>query len=208
MIKKFELLILISAVIFIFARTANAGLTNPGFETGDFNGWSVVISDTGNAQVVTSHDADFSTYSPKEGSYFALLESGSTSQYTTISQSMALSAGDVLSGWAAFDYGDYHDFNDNAYVRIYEGSNLITTPWQEWGNRRPNYSDGPWTKWSFTAPDDATYTAVFGVINYDDYAMDSYGLFDAMKVVPLPGTLFLFCSGLLGIIGIKRSLRA
>jgi hypothetical protein len=219
MMKKFGLLMLVCVVTFILARAANASLINPGFESGTLDGWIVNIAPDGDAQVVTRHVAytpgvhDYSIYSPVEGNYFAKLEPGIPDQYTKIiSQSIPLSVGDTLSGWAAFHYGDYVPYNDNAYVKIYEGTNLIATPWQESGNGHPDYWRGPWTQWSFTATNASTYTLEFAVTNYGDPGYDSFALFDAVDVqgstVPLPGTLLLFCSGLLGIIGIKRNFNA
>ena len=190
----------------IVTTTANAvSLVNGDFETGDFSGWNKNIPPGGSAQVVTTHTGyGGSTYTPISGTYFAELKTDGGGSYTTISQSLTMNMNDELSGWAAFDYQDYHPFNDNAYIEIYDSSNnLVATPWSVYGNDVPNYWDGPWTKWSWTAPMGDTYTILFGVANDQDSWEDSYALFDDVKLsspIPEPNTIILLSAGFLFLI--------
>jgi len=221
--KRLNLLIIVCTLLFALAQTAQATpLVNGGFETGDFTGWTVILNG-GTAQVVSSHTSivapgDPSTvYSPVGGSYFALLKTDGPGNEQKIQQSFDLVAGQTIFGWAAFDWGDYAQFYDNAWVRIYKGDPAaFDVPWYESGNPmtppipptppipRPNYWDGPWTKWSYTAPTAGTYTVVMGIENWGDAALPSYALFDDVKVTPLPGTLLFLFSGLFGLAGFRK----
>lgn len=175
---------------------AEAGVVNGGFETGDFTGWTLSHPTLGS--VVTSHDGDYVTYAPVEGSYFAVLWAGAgTGVYTTLSQQILLNAGDTLAGMAAFDYRDYDPFDDEAYVRVYdEWNNLVATPWYEHGLAHPDYWDGPWTPWSWTAPSSGIYLLEFGIANQGDNLLPSAALFD----IPEASTFGLLGLGIVGFL--------
>jgi len=161
-------------------------LNNGGFETGDFSGWSKYVPPGGSATVVTSHAGDAgTTYGPVSGNYFAELKTDGPGSYTQIYQSVGLAAGDTLIGHAAFDYRDYHPYNDNAHVVIFDSSNnYVASPWHVQGNDVPDHWDGPWTNWSFTAPVTDIYTVVYFVANEGDSVADTYALFDIAGAIP------------------------
>lgn len=184
------------AVTLVLARPAGAAsLVNFGFETGDFTGWTL----GGPAAIRTTHTGDLGTlYGPVEGDYFAGLAAGAGNVYQTLSQDFSAQTGESLHGYAAFDFRDYSPFDDDAYVKLRDGSGtVIDTPWFVSGASVPNHDDGPWTLWSWTAPSDGTFTLEYGVRNRSDSVNSSAALFDAAPV-PEPLSLFLFGSGILG----------
>lgn len=158
------------------------GMTNQGFESGDYTGWDVYQGDYGNASVETLFtetvdDAEYNdvevSYSPEYGDYFALIENGDRDVYTTVSQDFTLSEGETFEASVFFvsteEYGE-PDFLDNGSVDIYQGETLI---------QRLFYGDTytpstPWTDVSWTAEADGTYTLVASVVNIGDNSVSSY----------------------------------
>lgn len=201
--KKF---LVLGAVLLMAAVSQNSyALINSGFETGDLSGWT----SSGVASVVTSHiSGQGTTYSPQDGSYFALLQTGAgQGVYTTLSQNFSILQNWGIDGWAAFDAGDYLPYNDNAWVKILNASGAeLATPWSDSVSNVGNYGDGAWTYWNWIAPADGTYTVKYGVANVGDNILDSYAMFDskAAGIVPEPATMSLLGLSLLGLFGIRR----
>ncbi len=167
------------AIVLVLAPVASA-LTNPGFETGDTSGWTMIVPPGAWAGVVTQHQGDMgTTYTPPSGSFFLLMKTDGSGSYTRAQQAVTLATGDTLSGSAAFDARDYMPFNDNASVRIYDATGaLVATPWHEDVAGLGDYGDGPWTLWTWTAPIAGTYVLSYEVANIGDNVVDSYALFD------------------------------
>lgn len=209
--------------LFISSLVESTPLVNGDLETNNFTGWTLDIPTGGYGQVRTTYVSNSSvpdptipttTYTPVSGTYFAVLKTDGAGSYTRMSQTIAMNSGDMLSGWAAFDYGDRdiwingvrYVWNDNAHVKIFDSSNnLLATPWEVWGEDVVNYYDGPWTAWTWTAPSAGSYTLTIGVANDADGGFDSFVLFDGGKFTPIPepGTLILLSISLLGLLGVS-----
>jgi len=184
--KLFVLFAILTVINMGVIQEVSAELTNPGFETGDTTGWTVVLFG-GSAKIVTFHNGSESTYYPMEGNNFLKLKPEDPDIYVTASQTVILNAGNTLSGWAAFDSRDYMPFNDDAAVQIYDASGkLLATPWGSDVRKLGKYSDDPWTLWRWTAPADGEYTLVYCVANARDGTFDSYALFDTEVASELP----------------------
>lgn len=165
------------------------GSGNTGFEFGDLTDWATDIPAGGSAAVVTSQDdsgdceAAEMTYLPTEGDYFLTMKTNGPGSQTTATTEVLVTAGMEIGGYAAFDYGDYNPFNDNARVEILNSDGVVVaTPWEAYGLDVPDYDDGDWTAWSWTADETGVYTVRYRVANDGDGVCDSRAHFDGQLV--------------------------
>ncbi|MFC1981023.1 hypothetical protein ACFLVN_02110 [Chloroflexota bacterium] len=183
---------LISSSALVFAA-APFGMTNEGFETGDFTGWTVDEGFSGDASVVTSFYASYvpTTVYPYCGEYFAVLENGAEDEDTSISQDFTISAGETIEGWAFFyttEWFEEPDYNDECSVDIMDGATLVDRVFfaDTWDAQYPLT---PWTYWSWTAPSSGTYTLVARVVNILDSGAPSYIGLDICEAELIPVTI-------------------
>jgi len=195
-------------------------LINPGFETGDLTGWNTTLLEGPEWQVVTSHPVIFNAayeYTPHDGNYFLEIKAGEkagdANVWQTVSQEVELVAGQIISGWAAFDWGDFSPHFDGAKVEIRGAKGSVSTPFNQDGSSRPDGYNGPWTQWFFEALVDDTYTLEYAARNTVDAAGGSestFGYFDApegVPPIPEPASLVLFGLGLAGLGFVRRRKR-
>ena len=177
--------------------------TNPSFESG-FAGWGV-YSGAGGVDVVTAFTGQTLGYTAPVGSYFLKVQAGDAGDFINASRIVALQAGDVVSGWAAFDSREPDGgYNDNAVVYLMNLNTGATwTPWSADVNGVGFQASSPWQHWSWTAPVATTYELNLGCANATDDSYPSVGLFDLDltrqgpdPTVPEPGSLALVLMGL------------
>ena len=204
--------ILAAAVAAIATGTASAGIVNGSFETGDFTGWTTNPGYLASVTTSYTHPSTSSSYSATDGNSFALLSAGNgAGVYTMLSQSFSAAAGDTICGDFFFAANDYMPFNDNAYVRLIDGSTntelavLISSSVAAVGN----YGETPWTGFSYTLASSFTNLIIeVGVNNVLDNGLSSVCGVDNIQlcssvVVPLPPAAGLAGLGLLGLAGVK-----
>lgn len=145
-------------------REVPAGIQNPGFESGTFPpGWTTVVPNQGSAAVVTTYtspagDPTPNTFLPQSGKYYALLESPHREEYTTVSQTFTVSAGQKISGYTFFDGNNTKSTNDSGEVRILNGSATLATVFQADIKSVGDYGSTPWTKWEYKFTSGGTFT--------------------------------------------------
>jgi ELWxxDGT repeat protein len=153
------------------------GMTDQGFEDGDFAGWAVYTGSNGTASVETTWGSPNATnYSANSGDYFAVLRNGDWNVDTYISQNFTVDAGEIVEGWAFFstneDYAD-EPYIDECSVDIMDGSTLVDRVFFA-DTYDANWPDTPWTYWSWEANSTGTYTLVARVVNIGDSIGPSY----------------------------------
>jgi hypothetical protein len=162
----------------IVVASAAFGMTNPGFEFGDFTGWTVYEGLFGSASVVTSFNAYYwydgnltyyGPYFPYCGDYFAVLEAGNVTEDTYISQDFTINAGETIEGRAFFSTEEQEGpttYNDECSVDIMDGATLVEQVF--FADVDTDYPATPWTYWSWTANATGTYTLLARVVNVGD----------------------------------------
>jgi hypothetical protein len=185
----------VGALLSLAANRVEASFINGGFETGDFTGWTVELTEGATANVVATYQSLFgTTYNPTEGNRFALIKTDGPGNFEMTYQTISLAAGQTIAGHAAFDNGDIL-FNDIARVEILDGALVVATPWMAQSTDVAGDWDGPWTAWDWTAAVAGNYTLRVSVQNGGlDAGHDSFVLLDGVAVVPEASTVL---SGLL-----------
>lgn len=188
-----------------------ADVINGSFETG-FLGWRQTDAG-GSLDVVTSRfGVNFATtettYSPVDGSYFAVLVAGAQDEFVRIEQDVAMEVGDILSGWAYFSSNEdgKGGFNDVASVEVFDMAGaFVARPYFRDSATVGGFVDEDWMEWSFTATAADTYTLRLGVANVPDNTFPSEAGFDDIRLqrVPEPSAVLTLFLGLL-VSGMRR----
>jgi hypothetical protein len=208
LMKRLWTMVGVVALNLALGNVSGASLMNPGFETGDFTGWTVNSTDL---TYVTTEASTFdnTSFTAREGQYFAVATAGlGADTPTVISQTVYLNAGEKVVGSALFDCRDYLRtegdpvwmYNDYAFVAVNGDHNSV---WDVYRGNVGNYGHTNWETWYFTAPSNGDYLFQYGVVNVGDNSNSSRAFFDA-QVVPIPGAVWLLGSGLLGLAGWRR----
>lgn len=165
---------LLSLLVAIPVKADGNLLTNPGFETGDFSGWSKVGPFTG---IQAGHN---STYSAYVGAGFG--DNGSVGDL--LSQTIATTPGLTydVSLWVTGSSGG----NGDNYI-LWDGNRVFDSV-------NPDYGD--WTKLETTV----TATSSSSTVSFGSYSGNAYLFDDAVVAVPTPEPS-TFAIGLMALAG-------
>jgi hypothetical protein len=163
-------------------------VTNCGFETGDFTGWT----QGGNTGFTGVDNAGFGDgLAPNSGNFFAYL--GPVGSDGTLSQSLATTAGDsyVVSFYLAADGGTPSDFSVQ-----WGGSTIFSV--------NPVPLQG-YNLYSFTEAAGGATTLQFNFRNDPGYlGLDDVSVVQSGTVTPEPGYWALLSMAIVGLIWVKR----
>jgi hypothetical protein len=192
MIRKLSVFSAAVVCCLILARPAAADLiTNGGFETGDFTGWT-----EGGHWMDTYVEPNSYVYGAHTGNYYVFF--GAVGADATISQTVTTALGEnyTLSFWLAGNGSGYSDLN------LYWDSSLIATI----GSPIPSQ---PYMQYTYTVQGTGSDTLTFGLRNDPSYdALDDVSLTPASPAVPEPSGLIALAGlggvGLSGLVWRRR----
>ena len=193
---KLHTLIVATAVALLVCAPSVFGqnlLTNGGFDTGDFTGWTT----GGNFEFSQVVSGAFYQYTgAQEGTFYAAL--GPVGSDGTLSQSFASLPGAqyTFSFWLAAVGDDPSDFS-----AFWDGNQVYSAT-------DPN-TNGAWTQYSFSETGTGHDTISFSFRDDPDYiALDNVSVSPVASSVPEPSSFLLLGSGVLGLAGfIRRKFR-
>lgn len=174
-------------------QTAQAGVSNAGFETGT-SGW-VSYGSSG------ATDSYFG-FTPKYGSSFGYVTAGAgLNVYSTLAQTFTLLAGESIAGYVGFKADDYLPYDDKAILTISDGE-TITSLWSATVASVGDFGSTGWKRFSFTAAQGGVFTLSLGVKNVQDNVQNSVAFLDAPQSVPGP-IAGAGIPALLGLMGLR-----
>ncbi len=185
---------LAAAIVLSFGVTASAHanmLTNGDFETGDFTGWNIASEYT---DVITTSS---NLGGAQSGNYFAVM--GAVGTLGTVSQTVSTSAGQSydLSYWFASD-----GYGPNYFDVLWNGVQID-------GSVEDNAGRFGWAPFSFTVVGTGNDVLTFRE-RHDlaylglDNVLTRLPTAGTTAVVPVPAAVWLFSSGLVGMLGMSR----
>ena len=188
--KKMKLAAAILGLLSVSQIANSATITNGNFDSG-LTGWNIegnVTVDNGYAVLNTFDGIDTSVYGGTNGSI--------------LSQTVNALAGDVISFSYSFNTDDYFPYNDFSLVA--GDAQLLLSDVATVGD---GDSSG-WQNFTFTALSDFS-DLKFIVSNHTDTAFNSTLYIDnvssgSVSAVPVPAAVWLFGSGLVGLLGFNR----
>ena len=188
--KVKTLLVVAAAALLLCAPAFGQNLlTNGGFETGDFTGWTT----GGNFGATGVTSGAFYEYTgAQEGNFYAYL--GPVGSDATLSQSFTTTAGQqyTFSFWIAAVGDDPSDFS-----AFWDGTQVYAVT-------DPN-TGGQWTQYSFTETGTGSDSITLSFRDDPAYiALDNVSVTPSASSVPEPSSFMLLGSGALGLAGFLR----
>jgi PEP-CTERM motif len=176
-------------------------VANCGFETGDFTSWTLsgndVPGEEGNLYGVEGTDL-IDGISPLDGSYQTYI-ADLDSNATTLAQTFATTAGDeyAITFYAAQDTAPSAEYG-NELEAAFGGVTLVDDS---------DVAVEGYTKYTYdvdATSGSSTLDLTFGN-GLGEFLLDDVSVVDTTPVVtPEPGSLLLFCTGLLALVGVAR----
>ena len=200
--------VLFASLLFIFSAHSNANIVNGDFELGNtgFNSAYTFVSSTtllgaGQYTLVTdpstshTHQSVVSYGDHTSGSGLMMMVNGATSPITVWSQLVTLTPNTTykFSGFQSTWLGDLTQLD----IRV-DGSSIGVATYAPYG--------GIWEEFSFLFNSGSLTSATIEIVDLNlvyggnDFALDDLSISKA----PIPPAVWLFGSGLLGLIGISR----
>ena len=191
--RNLSVLIAAAAMVLGSAGIAQADLiTNGGFETGNFTGWTVVAGST------NVEGPGYDGFNPHSGNFFAAL--GNVGGLGTVSQIVADTAGQTL----VLNYFLAPDGGTPSYFQVDWNGALVT------GSALTNSPRSGYVQYTFDVASTGSDTLTFVERNDPSYwALDDVSLNPLVTTrVPEPFTLSLFGAGLAGAVAMRRRKKA
>ena len=222
-------LILLTCIMFLMVPlSASAAIINGGFETGDFSNW-ITDGSTAISTVANLPDGSGGTenFMPLEGGYMASISFPAMTGFVFdnfIAQDVTLGADDIFFNFA-FIFWTYDEapFDNPGFMVEVNGKTVYSMKAGDVGDGVLGTLDtsGDWRLLSvpvsgYYDPDrPAEIRISFNAGNTGDNEYPSGVFIDSNSltmnplgpVVPIPASLLLFASGLLGLVGIRRKMR-
>lgn len=224
-----------AAALLAGVNAANANVVNGSFESWNLVGWTFsadtgtravepLTRTAGQAKTVTSWGTllGVTPMQPVEGYRFLMMNTrananfvGDESYSFSVSQTLTLNLGDMLTGWAYFHNGDTSGL-DSAWVQILDNEDeLIGLPWAAGGSNdnsaTAEIAPYGWFQWQWTAPSAGAYTVQLGMSTSGANNEASFALFDGVKVqtvpVPEPTAMVLAMVGGLALVALRNRKR-
>jgi hypothetical protein len=187
-------IVLLGSAVLAMAAPAQAGLKNLGFEKPIGSEW-FVTPNAGRANSITNPASI--TVTPVHGKWFGYSNGGAAvGSPASLTQTIAMTAGQTVHGYVGFLGGDYMPFNDRGYFTVFDGDttqHIMDESIATVGD----YGWTGWMPWSFTAKVTGAHTFELGTLNVGDNVLTSWSVLDT---VPEPGTWAMLIMGF-GLVG-------